>query len=250
MIYEKIFKSKGKKLAVLIDPGKQSLNDLRIRAELARKSGADFFLVGGSMISENIDDTVSVVKESSGLPVILFPGSMYQLSAKADAVLLLSLISGRNPDFLIGNQVIAAPFLKKSGLEVISAGYMLIDGGSRTSVEYISNTVPIPADKPDIASATALAGEMLGLSLIYLEAGSGARYPVRENIVKSVRESISIPLIAGGGIKDVSVVESLCESGADIIVTGTAFEKDAGLIKAFSDTVHSFQASKSKSKFS
>jgi len=178
VIYDTIFKSKGKKLAVLIDPGKTNTDRLKTVVENSQKYGTDFFFVGGSIISQSIDDTIHIIKENSDLPVILFPGSVYQLSENADAVLLLSLISGRNPEFLIGNHVVAAPFLKKSNLEIISTGYILIDGGNKSSVEYMSNTKPIPADKKDIAKATAMAGEMLGLSAIYLEAGSGAKKAV------------------------------------------------------------------------
>ncbi len=240
MIYDTIFKSKGKKLGVLIDPGKQKLSDLHKTVENAQFGGADFFLVGGSIVSQNIEEIISLVKKQSDLPVILFPGSVYQLSDKADAVLLLSLISGRNPEFLIGNHVTAAPFLKKSNLEIISAGYILIDGGSRTSVEYMSNTKPIPANKTDIAVATASAGEMLGLSVIYLEAGSGALYPVSSEMIKAVKANVSVPLIVGGGIRDEKTLKNVCDAGAEIIITGTAFETDSGLIKTFSEIVHGY----------
>jgi putative glycerol-1-phosphate prenyltransferase len=174
------------------------------------------------------------------LPVILFPGSIFQISDKADGILLLSLISGRNPDLLIGNHVIAAPILKKTSLEIISTGYMLIDGGNKTSVEYMSNTKPIPSDKADIAAATEFAGELIGNKLIYLEAGSGAKNHVNENLIKEVKKSINIPLIVGGGISDIKKLDKICKAGADIIVTGTAFEKNSGLIKAFSKKIHSF----------
>jgi len=238
LIYDSIFKCKEKKLGVLIDPGKQALSDLNKTVKNAQSGGADFFLIGGSIVSQNIDKTISIVKKISDLPIILFPGSVYQLSDKADAVLLLSLISGRNPDFLIGNHVTAAPFLKKSNLEIISTGYILMEGGSKTSVEYMSNSKPIPANKTDIAVATALAGEMLGLSAIYLEAGSGALYPVNNDIVRAVRDNINIPLIVGGGIKDEKTLKNICKAGAEVIITGTAFETNSDLIKKFADIIH------------
>lgn len=240
MIYETLFKSKKKKLAVLIDPGKTNYDKLCSVIEKSQKYGVDFFLIGGSIISENIDDTIDTVKENSDLPVILFPGNIYQLSDKADAILFLSLISGRNPEFLIGNHVIAAPFLKKSNLEIISTGYILIDGGIKTSVEYISNTKPIPEDKVDIVTATAMAGEMLGMSVIYLETGSGAKNTVNTKIIKSVKEIINIPLIVGGGIKNEQTLTNICDAGADIIVTGTVFEDNSDLIKNFADIIHNF----------
>ena len=240
MLYNTLFKSDKKKLAVLIDPGKIDISELKNTVSVADKSGVDFFLVGGSIISQTVDDTVDIIKQNSDLPIILFPGSVYQLSEKADAVLLLSLISGRNPEFLIGNHVTAAPFLKKSNLEIISTGYILIDGGSKTSVEYMSNTKPIPADKSDIIVATAVAGEMLGLSAIYLEAGSGAKNPVKDFVVKSVKENITVPLIVGGGIKTEKELHEICKAGADIIVTGTAFEKEPNLIEKFAKIIHNY----------
>ncbi|MCF6366465.1 MAG: geranylgeranylglyceryl/heptaprenylglyceryl phosphate synthase [Bacteroidales bacterium] len=240
MLYNSIFNSNRKKLAVLIDPDKQSNDRLAFVSEKSQNDGADFFLVGGSLVSSGLDDTIEIIKQNSDLPVILFPGSILQISDKADGILLLSLISGRNPDLLIGNHVIAAPFLKKSKLEIISTGYILVDGGNKSSVEYMSNTKPIPFNKPDIAAATAIAGELTGNKLIYLEAGSGAINHVAEEMVKEVKGSINIPLIVGGGFKDVESVEKVCRSGADIIVTGTAFERKPELIKQFSEKIHSF----------
>ncbi|NOZ36413.1 MAG: geranylgeranylglyceryl/heptaprenylglyceryl phosphate synthase [Chlorobi bacterium] len=239
MLYNSLFKSKGKKLAVLIDPGKTDNIKLKNTVKTADKSGADFFLVGGSIISQNIDKTIEIIKDNSDLPVILFPGSIYQLSEKADAVLLLSLISGRNPDFLIGNHVTAAPFLKKSNLEIISTGYILIDGGNKTSVEYMSNTKPIPSDKTDIVTATAVAGEMLGLSAVYLEAGSGALMSVSKELIAAVKENVRIPLIVGGGMRNKQNILDACDAGANIIVIGTAFEKEPELIKGFSEIIRS-----------
>ncbi len=240
VLYKSIFKSKKKKIAVLIDPGKLSVNSLKKVVKASQSGNVDFFLAGGSIISQNIDFTIDVIRDNSDLPVVLFPGSIYQLSEKADAILLLSLISGRNPDFLIGNHVIAAPFLKKSSLEIISSGYILIDGGNKTSVEYMSNTKPVPSDKSDIVTATAIAGEMLGLSSIYLEAGSGAKFPVKEHIISEVKRNTDIPLIVGGGIRDTETLKRICIAGADITVAGTVFENNVELIRRFSDIVHGF----------
>lgn len=240
MLYNSLFNTDKKKLAVLIDPDKQSAKKLAFISEKSEKDGADFFLVGGSLVSTSLDETIEIIKQNSNLPVILFPGSILQISNKADGILLLSLISGRNPDLLIGNHVIAAPILKKSSLEIISTGYILIDGGNKTSVEYMSNTKPIPSDKADIASATAIAGELIGNKLIYLEAGSGAKNHVNENLISEVKKSVNIPLIVGGGLSNTNEVEKVCKAGADIIVTGTAFEKNSDLIKSFSEKIHSF----------
>ena len=173
---------------------------------------------------------IDSIKQISSIPVILFPGNLLQLTLKADAILLLSLISGRNPELLIGNHVIAAPHLKDVKEKLISVGYILIDCGKTTSVEYISQTAAIPADKPDIAVATALAGEMLGLQMIYLEAGSGAANPVPLNIIRAVRENISIPLAVGGGIKSTKDVEEFFKAGANLIVLGNGVENNPGLL--------------------
>lgn len=238
VLYNSIFNTDKKKLAVLIDPGKQGPAKTALIAEKSQTGQADMILIGGSLVSGGLDDTIEIIKQHSDLPVLLFPGSILQISVKADGILLLSLISGRNPDLLIGNHVLAAPILKKSSLEVISVGYILIDGGKRSSVEYISNTKPIPADKPDIVVATAIAGEMLGNKAIYLEAGSGAKQHVSDHIVREVKKHTDIPLIVGGGLSDVKSVEKVCNAGANIIVTGTAFEKNLGLISEFADIIH------------
>ena len=239
-IYTKIQNSVKKKLAVLIDPDKQSTDTLIDIVKIANKYNVDLFLVGGSIVFENIEITISAIKEHSEIPVLLFPGNILQISDKADGILLLSLISGRNPEFLIGNHVLASPFLKKSNLEIIPVGYMLIDGGKRTSVEYMSNTKPIPNDKTDIAVATAIAGEITGNKMIYLEAGSGAKNMVSENIISEVKKNIDIPLMVGGGINTVAKIKKACKAGADIIVIGTAFEKNNQLIKDFSEIIHEF----------
>ncbi len=240
VLYQTIINTEHKKLAVLIDPDKQKGTDLPIIVKNAEKNGADFLLIGGSLMFSDIHSAINTIKHHTDLPVILFPGSVLQLSEKADGILLLSLISGRNPEFLIGNQVIAAPLLKRSKIEVISTGYILVDGGNQTSVEYMSNTKPIPYEKPEIAVATAIAGELIGHKLIYLEAGSGAKNHVSTEMIQQVKKNIEIPLIVGGGIKTLKSVEDVCDAGADIIVVGTAFEKNIDLIKEFSEKIHSY----------
>ena len=178
----------------------------------------------------SISHAIDVIKSVYTGPVILFPGNANQVSANADAILFLSLISGRNAEFLIGNQVLSAPVIKNSGLEAIATGYMLIDCGKTTSVEYMSNTQPIPYDKPDIAVATAIAGEMLGLKALYLEGGSGAQSFVNPEIISAVKKSCSIPLIVGGGIRSCESLRNVFDSGADIAVVGTIIEKNPELL--------------------
>ena len=234
---------KGRKqLAVLVDPDKLSLKEVAALALRAGDTGADYFFVGGSLLVNNqLDACIKTIKENANVPVVLFPGNTMQLSWKADAILFLSLISGRNAEMLIGRHVISAPYLKVSPLEVIPCGYMLIESGRQTAVQYMSNTAPIPADKNDIAICTALAGEMLGLKLIYLEAGSGAQRPVTAGMVKQVKESIGIPLIVGGGIRTPETASEICRAGADLIVVGTALEQNAGLLGELSSAVHGRQ---------
>ncbi len=239
-IYQNIIKKNQKKIAVLIDPDKTDKSYIGETILMAIKAKVDFFLIGGSLISKYPDHFVQELKQNSDIPVILFPGSLLQFSAKADAILFLSLISGRNPELLIGNHVSIAPLLKKSKMEVLPTGYMLISTGKSTSVEYISNTFPIPANKTDIAVATAVAGELLGLKLIYLEAGSGADYPVPAEMIRRVKQNIDIPLIVGGGLKTEDQIKNVCESGADIVVVGNALEKDNNKIKKMADIVHGF----------
>jgi phosphoglycerol geranylgeranyltransferase len=231
MIYNTLLSDPAKKFALLIDPDKHTDASLAKIMAIANKTAIDFLLVGGSLVSKPIDHTVEIIKNISSIPVILFPGSLLQLSGKADGILLLALISGRNPDYLIGNHVLAAHFLKKSGLEIIPTGYILIDGKSISSVEYISNTRPIPVEKPDIVVATAMAGEMLGHKLIYLEAGSGADRRVSESVVAEVKKNISIPLMVGGGIRTPEDALNLYKSGADILVVGSAAEEDPEILE-------------------
>jgi len=241
-IYQDILSrtEQGKKqLAVLVDPDKLSNKDIENIAINAAKSGVDYFFVGGSLLVNNeLDQCIKTLKASSEIPVILFPGNNMQLSWKADAILFLSLISGRNAEMLIGLHVIAAPYLKLSPLEVISCGYMLIDSGKTTAVQYMSNTMPIPSDKMDIAICTAIAGEMLGLKLVYLEAGSGAQHCVPISMIEQVKQNIGIPLITGGGLRTPENVREAAVAGADIIVVGNAFEKNSALISEMADAVH------------
>lgn len=216
----------GKKFSLLIDPDKYTVPSLLATLYAAEESKINYILVGGSLVSDRIDAFIEIIKKNTNLPVILFPGSLLQLSARADAILLLSLISGRNPDYLIGNHVLAAPFLKKSGIEVMPTGYILVGEGNGSSVEYISNTRPIPAGKPDLVVATAIAGELMGNQLIYLESGSGVQQSISPELIKDVKRNISIPLIVGGGIRTPEQARAISNAGADMIVVGNAVEED------------------------
>lgn len=216
-----------KQIAVLIDPDKTDAKKLVKTIQQAELAKVDFYLVGGSLLlKNNLDEIIAIIKKNSKKKVYLFPGNPSQISAKADGILLLSLISGRNAELLIGNHVLAAPILKQSKLTIISTGYMLIESGTQTTVSYISNTTPIPANKPAIAACTALAGEQLGLKTIYLEAGSGAQNSVSKEIIKAVKKQINIPLIVGGGIRSIEQIETAFLAGADVVVIGTAIEND------------------------
>ena len=234
-------RSEGRKLlAVLIDPDfGQDEAALERTVQNACMAKADLLFVGGSlMTSASFDQCVHRVKELADRPVVLFPGSPAQLSRHADAVLFLSLISGRNPELLIGHHVTAAPTVKALGLESIPTGYLLVDGGRTTTAHYVSQSSPIPHDKPGIAAATALAGELLGLRAIYLDTGSGAPKSVSPRMVAAVRDAVKLPIIVGGGIRDAEQARALCEAGADVLVVGTAFEQDPELIFAMSEAVH------------
>jgi len=230
-------KHNGKKqFAVLIDPDKVNAGSVSRLVKIAVEAGVDYFFVGGSLVISNF---VQMIKKECKVPVVLFPGSPGQVSKYADALLYLSLISGRNPELLIGQHVVSAPAVRQSGLEVIPTGYMVIDGGAPTTVSYISNAAPLPSDKNDIAICTAMAGEMLGMKLIYMDAGSGAKRPIAESMIADVAENINVPLIIGGGIKDPEKAYLNCKSGADLIVVGNAFEKDTSLIKEIASAIHS-----------
>lgn len=229
-IYKHILKSKVenyKLLAILLDPDKIDLNNAKKLIEKINQSPATHIFIGGSLVETNIlDELILEIKQNCDLPIVLFPGNPSQISDKADAILFLSLISGRNPDYLIEHQVKAAPILRKTNLEIISTGYMLIESGTETAVERISKTPPLDRNNLDLALATAQAGEMLGNKLIYLEAGSGAKQAVPLEMIRLVAENIKIPLIVGGGIVDLQGIQKAYDSGADLVVIGTAFEND------------------------
>ncbi|MDG1160154.1 MAG: geranylgeranylglyceryl/heptaprenylglyceryl phosphate synthase [Flavobacteriales bacterium] len=237
-IYQKIIhlRAQSKKgLAILLDPDEVPSDDSFDDLISTISKVADFIMVGGSiLLGDGLHALIEQIKQKTSLPVILFPGSGNQISAEADAILLLSLISGRNPDLLIGQHVQSALNLKRSGLEIIPTAYLLIDGGKPTSASYISNTLPIPNDKSDIAAATALAGEQLGLKCIYLDGGSGAEQAVRPKMIQAVREITSLPLFVGGGIRSELQMKAAFDAGADIVVVGTAFEQNPELIASFS----------------
>lgn len=234
IIYQKITvaaKNNWKQLAVLIDPDKISSDYLDQLSYMVNLHKVDYVFVGGSLITQDhFNQSLRLIKERFFVPVVIFPGSTMQISKHADGILLLSLISGRNPELLIGNHVIAAPFLQSSGLEIISTGYMLVESGKLTSVQYISNTMPIPHEKTDIAVCTAMAGEMLGMKLIYIDAGSGAGKPISRDMVSKVKQNIDVPLIIGGGITRADVAFGLWDAGADLLVVGNAIEKNPDLI--------------------
>ncbi|WP_439483278.1 geranylgeranylglyceryl/heptaprenylglyceryl phosphate synthase [Cyclobacterium plantarum] len=227
-------KEGSKSLALLIDPEK--MDQQTSFDELIQSSSdfaIDFFFVGGSLVNrDKLTACLQRIKRlaAGSVPIILFPGSAMQLSEEADGILFLSLISGRNPELLIGQHVLAAPSLAKSALEIIPTGYMLVNGGNATSVEYISQTIPIPHDKPDLAVATALAGKYLGLSVFYLDAGSGAELPVSSEMIHAVNRHTGYPLIVGGGINSLARAKQAWKAGADVLVIGNGAEKNPSLI--------------------
>jgi phosphoglycerol geranylgeranyltransferase len=230
---------KQKGFAVLVDPDKVSVYQVQELAARCNESKVDYLFFGGSlMVTQHMDECIQAFKSHSDIPVILFPGSPSQVSRYADALFYLSLISGRNPELLIGAHVVSAPMVKASGLEIISTGYMVVDGGSPTTVSYMSHSFPIPRDKEDIALCTAMAGEMQGKHVLYVDAGSGAKYPISESMITKIASNTSIPLIVGGGIRDAEKAYLNCKAGADIIVVGNAIEKDMALIKEISSAVH------------
>ena len=218
--------------AVLADPDKIAPADMQYLARLCNDAKVDYLMIGGSLLmAHQMELCIQRFKSESDIPVILFPGSPAQVTPYADALLYLSLISGRNPELLIGQHVISAPLVKASGLEVISTGYIIIDGGVQTTVSYISHAMPVPADKPEIALCTAWAGELQGKHIIYLDAGSGARKPISEDMIRTVSSRIEIPLFVGGGILTPEKVYENCKAGANIVVVGNAIERDPMLIR-------------------
>ncbi len=242
--YEKLLQirnRKGSGYIVLIDPDKRTEAETLQTVETCAESGVDAIFVGSSLLLSNrFNSTIQTIKRDYDIPVIIFPGSTIQLSEYADAVLFLSLISGRNPEYLIGAQVLGAPIIRKMGLEAIPTGYMLIESGKTTSAEFMSHSMPIPRDKNDIAVAHAMAGEYLGMKMIYLEAGSGAIYSVPEGMIEAVTGYISIPVIVGGGLRTPEDARKKVEAGAAFIVTGNILEQDQSLslIREFSEAVH------------
>ncbi len=234
------FSDGKKKFAPLIDPDKFTLSELKTIAESSEKACVDFFFYGGSFVMETDHQKfITVLKEYCSAPVILFPGNQFMIPKNADGLLLLSLISGRNAELLIGKHVLAAPFLKTCDFEILPTGYMLIENGHATAVSYMSNTTPIPEGQDDIAICTAFAGELLGFQLIYMDAGSGAENPVSLRMIKKVRQNISIPLIIGGGISNGEQAKDIAEAGADVVVVGNAIEKNPSLISELCNAVHS-----------
>ncbi|NOR86091.1 MAG: geranylgeranylglyceryl/heptaprenylglyceryl phosphate synthase [Bacteroidales bacterium] len=224
-------KTGQKQIAVLVDPDKHHSSDFDSLAKNLAAHPIDYFLIGGSLLSKDLlDDCLQAFKNVTDIPLIIFPGGIMQVNGKADALLFLSLISGRNPELLIGKHVESVPYILDAGIETISTGYMLIDGGNMTTAQYISNTLPIPADKPEIASLTAKAGEMLGMKVVYLDAGSGANNSVPPAMIKSVRKAIDLPLIVGGGIRSAKQAKEKLDAGADLIIIGTILEKQPELL--------------------
>ncbi len=230
----------GKKLfAILIDPDKQNKEKLKQIVNTAKSAKVDLFFVGGSLLTnDSLKSCLETLKSNSDIPVVLFPGNAMQVDDKADAILFLSLISGRNAEMLIGKQVITAPILKQSSLEVLPTGYMLIDSGKPTTASYMSNTTPIPYEKNAVAACTAMAGEMLGLKCIFMDGGSGALKPISKKMIADVRQSIDTPLIVGGGINSGEKAAANCQAGADVIVVGNAIEKNKNLIKEIANAIH------------
>ncbi len=234
--------TKGAAYLVLLDPDKLEKTKLSEFVKHCENSGVDAFLVGGSLLlmEGNFEEFIKTIKRISKLPVIIFPGSVDQICSPADAILYLSVVSGRNPEHLIGKHVHAAPIIKKNKLEPISTGYMLIESGAANTAQYMSGSLPIPRNKKEIAAATALAAEYLGMKLIYLEAGSGAEYPVPDEMIKMVSEYCTIPVMVGGGIRSPRTAREKVKSGAKLIVTGNFFENEDNwrLIKDFADSIH------------
>ncbi|KAA9331739.1 geranylgeranylglyceryl/heptaprenylglyceryl phosphate synthase [Adhaeribacter soli] len=230
-----------KAFAVLLDPDNLTRESCLKILALSEAHHVDYFFMGGSLVTtSNQAALIQLIKENSTIPVILFPSNSLHIDSQADGILLLSLISGRNPDLLIGQHVLAAPILKASNLEVIPTGYMLVDTGRQTTASYMSGTTPLPYDKPAIAACTAMAGELLGMKFIYVDGGSGAMKPVSPEMIRAVKNSIDIPLIIGGGINTKEKAEAALTAGADIIVIGNEIEKNAGFLPEVSEVLKSF----------
>lgn len=237
-------KSGQKSFAVLIDPDKISDNAALMRLiNSCVENKVDFFMVGGSLITtDNFGEIIAIIKGACNIPVVIFPGNNLHIDAAADGILFLSLISGRNPDFLIGQHVVAAPVIKRTKLEILPTGYILIESGNNTTVGYMSNTSPIPAEKYSVAACTAMAGEMLGLQLIYMDAGSGAQVPISQKMISTVAKSISVPLIIGGGLNTIAKALRALEAGADVIVIGNGIEENPHLLVEVADKIESINS--------
>ncbi|GGG09791.1 geranylgeranylglyceryl/heptaprenylglyceryl phosphate synthase [Pontibacter amylolyticus] len=230
-----------KHFALLIDPDNLDEASCLNLLSLSETHQVDFFFVGGSLITtDNQAAIIRLIKENSTIPVILFPSNSLHIDKQADGILLLSLISGRNPDFLIGQHVLSAPILKASALQVYPTGYILVESGRQTTASYMSGTTPIPHDKPAIAACTAMAGELLGLRYIYLDGGSGALHPVSADMIRAVRQSVEAPIIVGGGIDTAEKAQAALEAGADVIVVGNHIEKNPGFLAEVSHTIASY----------
>jgi phosphoglycerol geranylgeranyltransferase len=236
---EKLRQSEMKGIALLIDPDKTTRSKTIQLTTYAIESGINMIFVGGSMLSPNaLNNTLKDIRSlNPSIPVVIFPGNNNHINSQADGILLLNLISGRNPDLLIGQHVTAAPLLKKSGLEILPTGYLLIDGGKQTSVSYVSNTQPIPADKAELAARTALAGEQLGLRTIFMDAGSGALNPVSREIISKVRKEVSLPIIIGGGLTSTESIKSALNAGADLVVVGNKTESHPSFLLEAMDEI-------------
>jgi putative glycerol-1-phosphate prenyltransferase len=230
-----------KSFAVLLDPDNFEAGGCPEIIQLCHSHHVDYLFVGGSLVVKNTQaNLIAQIKKHSQIPVLLFPSNSLHIDSQADGILLLSLISGRNPDLLIGQHVIAAPLLKASKIAVLPTGYILVDSGRQTAASYMSGTIPLPHDKPSIAACTALAGEQLGLQFIYLDAGSGALHPVSTEMIQAVRKAIAIPLIVGGGINTVAKASAALAAGADIIVVGNQIEKNPDFIAEMAEVVSEF----------
>lgn len=226
---------------VLIDPDKTTTSNAIHSCQLMEEAGVDGILIGGSLLFSNkFDEYIFEVKQNTNLPVIIFPGNSRQISPHADAILFLSFISSRNPNYLIGEQVIAAPIINSMNLEAISTGYMHIESGNLTTVEFLSGSRSIPRDKIDIAIAHALAAEYIGMKLVYLEAGSGAHYSVPDEMIKQVSDHVSIPVVVGGGIRSATEAQEKVQAGANIVVVGNFLEKNLSIenVREFSEAIH------------
>lgn len=252
MIKDKWVKAKqsGKKsLAVLIDPDGTKLQNFQKTIDHANECGVDYLFVGGSLLLEDrLDECISLIKSNSDIPVVLFPGNGFQIHPKADALLLLSLLSGRNAEYIIGKQVESAIRLFKSGLETLSTAYLLIDGGNSNTAAYLSQTLPIPADKTELALATAIAASLMNFECLYLEAGSGAEWTVPNVMINEISSHVKMPILVGGGLRNAEQIYDKLNHGADIVVVGNILEKNPERLREMMSAVHSFASKNIKTE--